>query len=75
MFKPSLFNYATRERWTSGGGAQVASARVDLDPHELIELTVLLFVRHETANELGDFIGGGIQGGGMQKPQPRLLVL
>lgn len=27
-----------------------------------IELTVLLFVRHETVNEIGDFIGGGIQG-------------
>jgi hypothetical protein len=28
----------------------------------IIELTVLLFVRHETANEIGDSIGGGIQG-------------
>jgi hypothetical protein len=27
-----------------------------------VESTGLLFVRHETANETGDFIGGGIQG-------------
>ncbi len=27
-------------------------------------MTVLLFVRQETANEIADFIGGGIQGEG-----------
>ena len=27
----------------------------------IIEMATLLFVRHATANEIGDFVGGGIQ--------------
>jgi hypothetical protein len=34
----------------------------DVQNQASYELTVLLFVRHETANEIGNFVGGGIQG-------------
>ncbi len=29
----------------------------------------LLFVRHEAANEIGDFIGGGVEGEGASKQE------
>src|SRR5260221_5513265 len=52
-----------REEWGAGRGNEKRKTA------KMPGIDFLLFVRHEAANEIGDFIGGGVEGGGAFKPE------
>ena len=61
-FPPPVSSFPPLARAWAGGADPPQTSAGEMRVLASIALTVLLNVGHETANQIGDFIGGGIEG-------------